>query len=144
MGSNLIRCWCVSMLFAAFTLQGEPKTVAGTQDQNVQVIRITARKYEFAPSQVRVKQGTPVQLKIRAIDRDHGLKIAMLSDGADGSSGPGLEFMPPQDNNGWKLKKNKETTIEFVAKTAGVYEFRCSVACGIHHGRMKGRLVVEP
>lgn len=144
MGSNLIRYWCVSMLFTALTLHGYPKMLAETQDQNVQVIEMTARKYEFVPSQVRVKQGTLVQLKITATDRDHGLKILVVPEGVDRSSGLGLEFMPPQDNNGWKLKKNKETTIAFVAKTAGVYEFRCSVACGIHHGRMKGQLVVEP
>lgn len=39
MGSNLIRYWCVSMLFTALTLHGYPKMLAETQDQNVQVHR---------------------------------------------------------------------------------------------------------
>jgi hypothetical protein len=29
------------------------------------------------------------------------------------------------------------------AKTPGTYEFQCSVDCGIHHGSMKGQLIVD-
>jgi hypothetical protein len=36
----------------------------------VQVIEVTAKKYEFNPSPIRVKQVTKVQLKIRATDRE--------------------------------------------------------------------------
>ena len=104
---------------------------------------MTAKKYEFSPSRVHVKSGMKVQVKITALDRDHGLKIAVIPDGADSSTLAGLEFTPPQGNDDWKLKKGKETTIEFVAKTPGGYEFQCSVACGIHHGRMKGQLIVD-
>jgi cytochrome c oxidase subunit 2 len=144
MGLNLIRYLCVSMLLSsAVALGGSSKTAAQTQDQDVQVIQMTAKKYEFSPSQVHVKTGMKVQLKITAIDRDHGFKIAVVGDGADSSSSPGLEFTPSQGPDGWKLKKGEGTTIEFVAKTAGTYEFQCSVACGIHHGRMKGQLVVD-
>ena len=143
MGSNLIRYLCVSMLlFSAVTLGEHTRTVAQTQD--VQVIRMTAKKYEFSPSRVHVKSGMKVQVKITALDRDHGFKIAVPGDGADSSAPAGLEFTSSQGNDGWKLKKGKETTIEFVAKTAETYEFQCSVACGIHHGRMKGELVVDP
>ena len=145
MGSNLIRYLCVSMLLLlALALGKETKTTAQTQDQDVQVIQMTARKYEFSPSRVHVKSGMKVQVKITALDRDHGFKIAVTGDGADSSALAGLEFTSSQGNDGWKLKKGKETTIEFVAKTAGTYEFQCSVACGIHHGRMKGELVVDP
>jgi len=35
-----------------------------TDDQVAQVIQMTARKYEFSPSQVHVKLGIRVQLKI--------------------------------------------------------------------------------
>jgi heme/copper-type cytochrome/quinol oxidase subunit 2 len=41
----------------------------------VQVIEVTANKYEFTPSPIRVKQGTRVQLKITATDHAHGFKI---------------------------------------------------------------------
>jgi heme/copper-type cytochrome/quinol oxidase subunit 2 len=104
---------------------------------------MTAKKYEFSPALVHVKSGMKVQFKITALDRDHGFKTAVLPDGADSSVRSGLEFTPPQGNDGWKLKKGKETAIEFVAKAPGRYEFQCSVACGIHHGRMKGQLIVD-
>jgi heme/copper-type cytochrome/quinol oxidase subunit 2 len=130
------------LLFSAVTLREDTRTVAQTQD--VQVIWMTAKKYEFSPSRVHVKSGMKVQVKITALDRDHGFKIAVTGDGADSSALAGLEFTSSQGNDGWKLKKGKETTIELVAKTARTYEFQCSVACGIHHGRMKGELVVDP
>jgi hypothetical protein len=47
---------------------------------------------------------------------------------------PGLEFASPQHHDGWWLKKGKETTIEFFTEAPGMYEFTCSVVCGIHHG----------
>jgi len=114
------------------------------RDEDAQVIDITAKKYEFSPSSVHVKVGSKVRLKITAMDRDHGFKTAVIPAGSGSSVSPGLEFTPPQGNEGWKLKKSKETTIEFFAKTLGTYEFSCSVACGIHHGRMKGQIVVVP
>ena len=145
MGSNLIRYLCVSVtLFSALTLGEEPKTATQTPDQDVQVIQITAKKYEFSPSCVHVKAGTKVKLKITAIDENHGFKSAIVSDGADSSARPGLEFASPQANDGWRLKKGRETTIEFFAEAPGTYEFRCSVVCGIHHNRMKGQVVVDP
>ena len=145
MRSNLIRYLCVSIaLFAALTLKQAPQTAAQSQDQSVQVIQMTAKKYEFSPLTVHVKAGTKVQLKITAMDRDHGFKTAVIPAGADSSASPSLQFTSPQGNDDWRLKKGKETTIEFLAKTPGTYEFRCSVACGIHHGRMKGQLVVDP
>ena len=145
MRSNLIRYLCVPMVLSStLALRHGPKTGAPISDEDARVIQMTAKKYEFSPPHVRLKQGMRVQLKIAAIDRDHGFKCAVVPDGGDPSGFPGLEFTTPQGNEGWKLKKGKETTIEFFAKTPGTSEFRCSVACGIRHGRMKGELVVEP
>ena len=143
MRSNLIRYLCVPMVLSSLALGHDPKR-APIQDEDAQVIQITAKKYEFSPSHVRFKQGMRVRLKITALDRDHGFKCAIVPDGADPSDHPGLEFTSLQGSDGWKLKKGKETTIEFFTKTPGTYEFSCSVACGIHHGRMKGQLVVDP
>ena len=144
MGSNLIHYLCVSIaVLSALKLGEEPKTRAQTEDQDVRVVSMTAKKYAFSPSPLYVQSGTRIQLKITAIDRDHGFKISVVPEGADAPIQPGLEFNPPQRNNGWKLKKGEETKIEFIAKTPGTYEFRCSVDCGIHHGRMKGQLVVD-
>jgi cytochrome c oxidase subunit 2 len=143
-----LACYlCVSMLlFSPRTREQTSNLVRAQeqQEQNVQVIQMTAKKYEYSPSTVHVKQGARVQLKITAIDRDHGFTIAAVPDGADPTGTVDLEFTSPQHRDSWKLTKGRETTIEFVAKTAGTYEIRCSVSCGFGHGRMKGQLVVDP
>ena len=120
---------------------------AGTQEQqeqSVRVIQMTAKKYEYSPSPLHVRLGTKVQLKITAIDGDHGFKIATVPAGADPNAPAGLEIASPEYKDGWRLRKGKQTTIEFVAHTAVKYEFRCSVTCGFGHGRMKGQFFVDP
>jgi len=111
------------------------------QDQKVQVIELMARKYEYSPSPVHVQAGTKVQLKITAVDHDHGFKIAVVPDGSEANSEPGLIFTSPQDCV--QLKKGETTTIEFVAQTGGTYPFRCCHTCGLGHRGMKSQIVVD-
>lgn len=107
-----------------------------------QVIELSAKKYEFAPSPIHVKQGTRVQLKITATDHDHGFKISEYPDGAAQSGDAGLVFADHQDC--WKIKKGGSVTVEFEAKTPGTYTFKCCNFCGFGHGKMKGQLIVDP
>ena len=111
------------------------------QEQNVQVIELTAKKYEYSPSPFHVKAGTRVQLKITATDHDHGFKIPLVPDGAEPSGKPGLLLTAPQDC--WQLKKGQTTTIEFLAQASGTYTFRCCHTCGLGHRGMKGQIVVD-
>lgn len=111
------------------------------QPQQVQVVELKAKKYEFDPSPVHVKAGTKVQLKITAVDHDHGFKIALYPDGSEASGAPRLVFTSGQDC--WQLKKGETTTIEFIAQTPGTYPFRCCHTCGLGHRGMKGELIVE-
>ncbi len=111
------------------------------QVQAAQVIEVTAKKYEYSASPVRVKIGTKVQLKITATDHDHGFKIAALPDGAVPNGTGGLIFTSAQDC--WQLKKGETTTIEFLAQTPGTYTFKCCHTCGLGHRGMKGQIVVD-
>ena len=111
------------------------------EDQKVQVIELTAKKYEYSSSPVHVKSGTKVQLRITAVDHDHGFKILTVPDGARSNGGDGLIFSSAQEC--WQLKKGETTTIEFVAQTPGTYTFRCCHICGLGHKGMKGQIVVE-
>ena len=113
---------------------------ASTQD--VKVIEVSAKKYEYNPSSIHVKQGTKVQLRITATDHTHGFKIGAFSDGSNKSGSPGLTFSSPPDC--WKIEKGQLATIEFVAQTSGTYSFKCCVRCGLGHGGMKGQLIVDP
>ena len=111
------------------------------QSQDVQVIQITAKKYEYSLSPVHVKVGTKVQLKITAIDHDHGFKIATGPDGAIPNGTAGLIFTSSQDC--WQLKKGETTMIDFLAQKLGTYTFKCCHTCGLGHKGMKGQIIVE-
>ncbi|HET9400168.1 MAG TPA: cupredoxin domain-containing protein [Candidatus Acidoferrales bacterium] len=113
--------------------------VVRAQDSGMQVIEMTAKKYEFSP--VRVKAGTKVQLKVTATDRDHGIAIDAVADGAAKDSAPGLIIDSPEKC--WKLPKGEPVTINFTAQTAGTYQIKCCLHCGLGHGGMKGTIVVE-
>ena len=118
-----------------------PKFI-GANSPDVRVIEITAKKYEYSASPVHVQVGTKVQLKITAIDHDHGFKIGNVPDGASSSDRAGLVFTSEQEC--WQLKKGETTMIEFVAKTPGTYSFKCCHTCGLGHKGMKGQIIVEP
>ena len=111
------------------------------ENQNVQVVEITAKKYEYSNSPVHVKSGTKVQLKITAADHDHGFKISAVPDGALPNGADGLIFSSAQEC--WQLKKGETTTIEFLAQRPGTYTFKCCHFCGFGHKGMKGQIIVE-
>jgi len=112
------------------------------QNARVQVIEVTAKKYEYSPAPIHVKSGTKIQLKITATDHDHGFSIATVPDGTDSNASAGLVFTSAQEC--WQLKKGETTTIEFLAQTPGTYSFKCCHTCGFGHRGMKGLLVVDP
>jgi len=114
----------------------------GANSPDVRVIEITAKKYEYSASPVHVQVGSKVQLKITAIDHDHGFKIGSVPDGASSSDKAGLVFTSEQEC--WQLKKGETTLIEFVAQTPGTYSFKCCHTCGLGHKGMKGQIIVEP
>ena len=128
-----------SLLALAVFLSLSESTQAQTQD--VKVMEITAKKYEYSASPIHVKSGTKVQLKITATDHDHGFKIAAVPDGTVTNGTAGLIFTSPQDC--WQLKKGETTLIEFLAQTSGTYTFRCCHTCGVGHRGMKGQIVVD-
>jgi len=90
----------------------------------VHEITMTAKKYEFDPSRITVKQGEHVRLVVTALDRDHGIKIEAFHINRE-------------------LRKGVPVTIDFTADKAGAFPFECSKFCGLGHKRMKGVLVVE-
>lgn len=139
--------WLAALLMAVTlaptsSRAAQPSNTSPATAEGVQVIEVTAKKYEFNPSPIRVKQGARVQLKITATDHVHGFRISDLPDGAGIGGKSGLVFSSPQDCR--RIEEGKTETVEFVAQTPGTYSFRCCVHCGWHHRGMKGQLIVEP
>ena len=115
----LVLTIALGMAGANLFCQEPAPAAAGT------TIQMTAKKYEFDPAVIKVKQGDHVKLVITATDRDHGIKLAAYS----------------IDQH---LEKGVAATVEFTADRAGTFPFECSVVCGLGHHRMKGQLIVEP
>jgi cytochrome c oxidase subunit 2 len=125
---------CPALFFA------HPRPALAPNDA-VQVIEVTAKKYEYSPDPIHVKSGSKIQLKITAADHDHGFSISTVPDGSNSNGSDGLVFASPQEC--WQLKKGDTTTIEFLAKTPGTYSFKCCHVCGLGHRGMRGQFIVD-
>lgn len=131
----------VAVLQLAMALTGHGQTSNPSQSDASQIIVVSSKKYEFSPNLIRVKKGTRIRLKVQSLDEDHGMKLSLYPERSKDKSAAGLVFDNPQENG--KVEKGKDQMLEFVAQRAGTYEFKCAVFCGVHHGRMKGKLIVE-
>ena len=81
-------------------------------------ISIDAKWFEFNPSEIRVKQGNSVTIKINNLDFEHGITIPEF-----GVSG--------------------DKQIVFNANKKGEFLFYCNNFCGVDHKDMIGKLIVE-
>ena len=88
------------------------------------VVAITAKKFSFAPDEIRLKLSEPVVFQLKAFDRTHVFKIADLKLRVDVTTGSVLE-------------------LPFTPEKEGTFTFECDVFCGVHHEDMNGTLIVE-
>ena len=141
--NNAMRILCLFLLSGSVVAAGlgGPANTSQT-DHTVQIIEVSAKKYEYSPSPIRVKLGVTVQLRITSLDKTHGFKINLYPDGSDAKGDPGLIFSAGEDC--FKIEPGTPTVVQFVARVAGTYSFHCCNRCGLGHGGMKGQLVVEP
>jgi len=117
-------------------------TIAAGQMSAPRVIEVSAKKYEFAPAEIRVKKGERVELRVHSVDDTHGIKIDVYPEGAKDKTAQGLVFDHPEANG--KVEKKVDQLLDFVAAEPGTYDFKCAKLCGMGHGRMQGKLIVEP
>jgi len=90
-----------------------------------QVVEITAERFMFTPSEVRVKAGVPVELRLRSDDTDHGFHIVRTN----------VRVTIPKRGRG-------VATVTF-EPAVGRYTFECSEICGAGHAFMRGTLIAE-
>jgi cytochrome c oxidase subunit 2 len=111
-----------TFLVLAFVLGA---SAADQMGQAEQVIKISAKKFEYSPNVITIKAGVPVILEFTSLDRVHGFTIPDLG-GVRATIEPG-----------------KVSRVRIVAPKAGTYEFHCDLFCGEGHEGMTGKIIVE-
>ena len=90
------------------------------------VVTITAERFTFNPSRIRVKQGQLIEFVLLSDDTDHGFKIPSA----------GIDIaIPPQGK--------AEARVRFLAREKGRFVFECSRPCGAGHNLMRGYIEVK-
>jgi cytochrome c oxidase subunit II len=92
--------------------------------QKEQVIKITAKKFEYSPNEIRIKKGVPVVFEFTSLDRIHGFTV------------------PDLDGVRLTIEPGKVNRVTIMAPKAGNYEFHCDLFCGDGHEGMTGTIIV--
>lgn len=103
-----------------------PGALSTSQTPNRRVIEITAERFEFWPSEIKIDQGEEVELRIRSADTIHGFRIV----------GTTTNLVIPKRGKG-------EAVTTFTATTPGRYTIECNRMCGAGHNFMRATLVVR-
>jgi cytochrome c oxidase subunit 2 len=90
------------------------------------VVRVTAERFAFAPSELTVPHGTTIEFHLKSEDTAHGFRII----------GHGVDVTIPKRGRG-------EATVTFTPPEPGRYVFECSRMCGAGHSFMRGVLRVK-
>jgi len=88
------------------------------------VVEISAKQFEFSPSEIHLRAGEPVTIRLVGTDRAHGLLVKPL--------GVDLDASPDHPDQ-----------ITITPATPGRYPAICDHYCGAGHGNMKMSVVVE-
>ena len=93
--------------------------------QDARVIEIAAERFTFTPSEIRVRAGTRLEIRLESDDTAHGFHIV----------GTDVDIELPKRGRG-------VATVNFQPQ-AGRYTFECSRVCGAGHEFMRGVIIAE-
>jgi cytochrome c oxidase subunit 2 len=96
------------------------------QSPPVKVIRVSAERFAFTPSEITVERGTVIEFHLTSEDTDHGFRIIDTE----------VDVQIPKRRRG-------ETVVTYTAATAGRFIIECSRPCGAGHTAMRATLVVK-
>ena len=100
-----------------------PKTNLASAAVSPKVIEISAKRFQFTPSEITLKKGEPVILRLTSTDRVHGFMSRLFKIDTD---------IPP----------DKTTDVSLTPTTAGDFAIICDHYCGTGHGNMKMKVTV--
>ncbi len=95
-----------------------------TSAQDPKVINITAKRFEFVPNQITLKKGEPVKLVLTSADVTHGFYLKTLK----------IDEV---------IESGKTTEVNITPQTAGTFLLICDHFCGVNHGAMNMKVIVE-
>lgn len=117
------------------------------QPDPASVVRIELSEYAFSPTQVTLKVGRAVTLKVVNTGRSvHMLASQYLSSQDLEIEGADMEVDAPNGVKYVKLQPGKSVEIKFTPAKTGTFDFSCDVKTGgrTHRDRgMKGQFVVN-
>ena len=87
------------------------------------VIKVVAKKFEFVPGEIHVKQGETVILQFTAPEVTMGFNLADFNLRTD-------------------IVPGKVVSLELTPDRTGTFTFLCDVFCGSGHEDMSGMLIV--
>ena len=93
--------------------------------EEVKTVDVVASRFKFEPAIISVVEGNRVRLRLRSVDRTHGIGIKAFR----------VKALIPMSA--------EAVTVEFVADRTGTFDITCSEYCGTGHRAMKGRLIVH-
>lgn len=96
------------------------------KEQKVQKVNVVAERFNFTPSQIKVQQGTRLEITLTSDDTFHGFRIPSM-----------------QINQVIPARGRGSVKVFFEANQKGSFAFECSRPCGAGHTMMRGVIVVE-
>ncbi len=137
----------VGLLLACGAFTGLLVALLSRTPAQTRSFTITARKYGYEPSVLRVNRGDRLHIRLVAADVTHGFYL----------EGYDLDAKARPDNPTFWLRhpsagRNEEVgggyqevqELDFVASRPGKFRYRCSMTCGYMHPFMQGELIVSP
>ena len=88
------------------------------------VVDVVAQRFEFWPSEIRVRPGETVELRVHSEDTMHGFRVI----------GGDVNLVVPKRGKG-------HAVAQFTARTAGRYTIECTRLCGAGHSFMRATIV---
>src|SRR3984893_2380376 len=92
--------------------------------ETAQVVKITASKFHFTPNRIVLAKGQPVTLQLTSADRTNGFIVRAFGIDTD-------------------IETGKTTAITIRPEKVGTFTTICDHYCGLGHGGMKMKIVVE-
>jgi cytochrome c oxidase subunit II len=111
------RSCFVAAAFTAILLSTSTMGHASDVQTTPRRIEISAKRFAFAPSEITLKQGQPIELVLKSEDVAHGFRCREL-------------------NIDLKVSKGGTTEAHFTPDKAGDFVAHCAVFCGSGHGQM--------